>query len=678
VRRRSRTGLAAAAFLVASLAQAAASAAGPGLDFSIREGRIGNHFFREGEVAAHTVLTDGREPRLVVAFPAGNSGVSLWFRPTDPGAAWSGAGTTRAVRGTTADGDPLHGIETQLVVEGGTLVVDAAVLGSVRVIRDYLHSRSLDDELAATVSAGDDRAHWYRDRLDGEGGYRLELEILAGSVSGGAGEPVTLSPSADGRLSMRLRALTGDPPLTPIPRERLLTDEAGGDPLARRVLAFLSYEEKLLAGSWRFLTYFGRDTLMSVRLLMPVLTPAAIEAGLGSVLARLNPAGEVAHEEDIGEFALLRRDGESDRPLYDYMMRDDDFMLAPIAAHYLLDHGEGRRRAAAFLAAATPGGEPNGKALAANLRFVLEQARPFASDPRLENLVWLKEDAHAAQWRDSREGLGFGRIPWDVNAVFVPAALRAIARFADSGLLDTHAADGSLADAGALAKAWEREAPAFFEVRLPAAAARDAVAEYARDLAVPEEPAIAALEREQGAVTFNAVALRADGSPVAVLNSDEGFALLFGELSARDVQDRVRAMLRPFPAGLLTPVGLVTANPAYAPADVERVFTRGHYHGTTIWSWQQALVAAGLDRQLARDDLPAETRNELESARERLWQAIGRGRELQNSELWSWAWAGDEWQAVPFGQRRGDETESNAAQLWSTVYLALEPPAPGR
>lgn len=672
------TGLAAAASLLAAAAANAAGATGPELDFSIREGRIGNHFFRDGEVAAHTVLTDGREPRLVVAFPAGNSGVSLWFRPTDSSAAWSSAATTRAVRGRTPDGDPLHGIETQLVVEGSTLVVDEAVLGSVRVVRNYLHNRSLDDDLAATVAVTGNRVHWYRDRLDGEGGYRLELEVLAGSVSGGAGEPVTLSPPADGSLSMRLRALTGDPPLTPIPRERLLTGEAADDPLARRVLAFLSYEEKLLAGSWRFLTYFGRDTLMSVRLLMPVLRPAAIEAGLGSVLARLNEAGEVAHEEDIGEYALIRRDGESDRPLYDYMMRDDDFMLAPIAARYLVDHVEGRRRAAAFLAADTPGGRPNGEALVANLRFVMDRARPFASDPRLENLVWLKEDAHAAQWRDSREGLGYGRIPWDVNAVFVPAALRGIARLADSGLLDRYAAAGSLADAGAFAEAWEREAAAFFEVRLPAAAAREAVADYARGLAVPDGPGLTALARGNGGVAFNAVALRADGSPVAVLHSDEGFALLFGELSARDVQDRVQAMLRPFPAGLLTPVGLVTANPAYAPAEVERVFTRGHYHGTTIWSWQQALLAAGLERQLARDDLPADVRIDLETARERLWQAIGRGRELQNSELWSWAYGDGAWQAVPFGQRSGDETESNAAQLWSTVYLAIEPPAPGR
>lgn len=37
------------------------------------------------------------------------------------------------------------------------------------------------------------------------------------------------------------------------------------------MLTFLSYREKYLAGSWRFDTYFGRDTMMSLTLLAPVL-----------------------------------------------------------------------------------------------------------------------------------------------------------------------------------------------------------------------------------------------------------------------------------------------------------------------------------------------------------------------------------------------------------------------
>ena len=43
------------------------------------------------------------------------------------------------------------------------------------------------------------------------------------------------------------------------------------DPVSQNVLEFLSFHDKLLAGSWQYDTYFGRDTLISVRMLMPVL-----------------------------------------------------------------------------------------------------------------------------------------------------------------------------------------------------------------------------------------------------------------------------------------------------------------------------------------------------------------------------------------------------------------------
>ena len=149
--------------------------------------------------------------------------------------------------------------------------------------------------------------------------------------------------------------------MTPLPEAQLLNTSAEADATARHALTFLSYQEKFLAGSWRFNTYFGRDTLMSVRLLMPVLTPAAVEAGLGAVLTRLSPQGEVAHEEDIGEFAILDhlRAGQSrsDAPVFDYKMIDGSFMLAPVAAEWLLSDARNRSRSASI-----PGahGRPHG------------------------------------------------------------------------------------------------------------------------------------------------------------------------------------------------------------------------------------------------------------------------------------------------------------------------------
>ncbi len=69
-------------------------------------------------------------------------------------------------------------------------------------------------------------------------------------------------------------------------------------------LSFLSYENKLLAGAWRFLTYFGRDSMIAMLLLGPVLSEGeggAIEAGIAAVLERINQTdGNVCHEETIG------------------------------------------------------------------------------------------------------------------------------------------------------------------------------------------------------------------------------------------------------------------------------------------------------------------------------------------------------------------------------------------
>ena len=44
--------------------------------------------------------------------------------------------------------------------------------------------------------------------------------------------------------------------------------------------------------------------------------------------------------------------------------------------------------------------------------------------------------------------------------------------------------------------------------------------------------------------------------------------------------------------------------------------------------------------------------------------------------MWSFAVDDKSYRVVPFGQGKGHHTEANAAQLWSTVYLALDAPLP--
>jgi hypothetical protein len=93
-----------------------------------------------------------------------------------------------------------------------------------------------------------------------------------------------------------------------------------------------------------------------------------------------------------------------------------------------------------------------------------------------------------------------------------------------------------------------------------------------------------------------------------------------------------------------------------------------------IWSWQQALLAEGIARQLARRDLPDATRAKPAVARQALWQAIRGAAEMSTSELWNCRVDAGTWYVVPFGHGAAEADESDAVQLWSTVYLAVPPP----
>jgi hypothetical protein len=93
-----------------------------------------------------------------------------------------------------------------------------------------------------------------------------------------------------------------------------------------------------------------------------------------------------------------------------------------------------------------------------------------------------------------------------------------------------------------------------------------------------------------------------------------------------------------------------------------------------VWSWQQAMLADGLAWQLLRDDLPAATRANLGDAQAALWEAIEATAQLRRSELWSWDVVDGELVPTPFGQGADHHSESNAVQLWSTVFIAVRPP----
>ena len=640
------------------------------LAFRIDEGRNINSFLREGPVAAHLLLRSGTEPRILVAFPAGNSGVGLWFEKTSAKVAWTLVSPPKPITRLDEERRPLRGIEFEISADVPELQPLAAVLSSVRVLRDYELQRNAPDEVMVKPRVTGNVISWERDRLDGAAGFRL-------SIDGQKGARVATDrflASASGSMRLKVQALTGEVPLVPL--TALLTQRAGNDVRARDALSFLTYQDKFLAGSWRFDTYFGRDTLITGLLLAPVLDPQAVESAIASVLDRLAPNGEVAHEEDIGEFAILRnmREGRGrvDTPVYDYGMVDDDFLLAPLAASWMLGDERNRARASRFLLRRAVGLERNGEALARNLTWVVKRAASFAKDPRALNLVGLKPGRMTGNWRDSEQGLGKGRYAYDVNAALVPAALGATARLLDSGLLDEYLDVDQLRTLKAAresAQVWAAQAPRLFDVDVSAMRARQNIAAYAKETGVDGGRARRSLSAAP--LAFHALSLDDEGTPIPILHSDEGFRLLLTEPAPDELTRCVVAIMRPFPAGLMTDIGLLVANPALANADLRRDFTRFAYHGTVVWSWQQALLAAGLERQLRRTDLPAAVRTQLSHAREHLWTVIERSRTLRTSELWSWSYADGHYRVEPFGRSTADADESNAAQLWSTVFLGI-------
>ncbi|MDS0856540.1 hypothetical protein NUV25_02350 [Burkholderia pseudomultivorans] len=647
------------------------------LSFRMDTGGQINAFYRQDKVAAHLLVRSSTKPRLLVVFPAGNSGTGLWFDDTAQPVNWSLDTPPSALSAPDTHGRPLYGIGADVSVDTDTLTIRQSLLSNVRFLRDFNGGATIPPDIVTAPTLQGSSAQWQRDRIDGAPGYALRITLRdGGSIAPAAGGKLVLrAPAGAHTLKLHVDALSGETPLSPITRADLLAPSVNPDPVSQNVLEFLSFHDKLLAGSWQYDTYFGRDTLISVRMLMPVLEPAAIEAGLSSVLGRLSDDGKVAHEEGIGEFALIdnRKNGRPNdpSPTYDYKMIDGDYLLAPIAAAWLIDDTRGQARAAAYLAQRGSDGQTNGNRLVVNLLHVASTAKPFAQQPSVANLIHLRPGEIVGNWRDSTDGLGGGVYPYDVNAVLVPAALRAANAFLAHGLLDPYldaAQRAALADTANEAAVWEQQAPPLFQVSVPAAQAAADVSAYAPSAGVPAGTAPGA------PLSFYALSLDQQGQPIPVMNSDGGFALLFGTPPDDQLQRIVADVTRPFPTGLVTDVGMLIANPAYASQTLWPKFTSSAYHGTVIWSWQQAMWVAGLDRQLGRQDLSDATRALLTQARQTIWQVISNGRDMRTSEMWTWSYANGRYQTDAFGTRSADATEANAAQLWSTTYLAIRDP----
>ena len=594
--------------------------------------------------------------------------------------------------------------------------------------------------------------------LDGKDSLVLELRVDPRTASmDAAGDSLRLRARTGRVVPFTVRIVTSGRTLTPLTREQIFTPEflayvaaaratgeRAGAPRtaatdARRVerqvrgFELLASREKLMAGLPTYATYFGRDMLMTALMMQPVWRPEMSSFVIASALRKLSIEGRVSHEEALGgqavreaaaEYAALvtrarglpagaDRDGalaaartvlrDLRRVRENYHMIDAEFQLPIVEARWLSDPAVPDERKRAFLLDSTEGSSRLVRMLR-ELALLAELTAPYAREPIATNLVsFAPRDSGrwaSQSWRDSNVGYAGGRYAMDVNAVWAPHALDAMARVLDAlrqmkllsdGVVRAAAPRGDssalvryVRDPAALRAAVEqwRGAEHHFAVRLTADELRERIRQ--RLAALPEAErahwngVLAATHADTEPLEFLALSLDASGQPIGVANSDVGTRLFLGDLvrgaGAPDSSERhavlrdVRTFARRYPVGLLVDgVGPVVANDAYATPSVWAAFERDRYHGPrVVWGRENNLFLLGATRRLqqAASDTPALAayRKELKSAIEQVGSAVEASG--FHSELWSYELR--DGRIVPVRYGSGSDV-----QLWSTTDLTV-------
>lgn len=227
-------------------------------------------------------------------------------------------------------GSPVVGISTK-VRFNSTAVLNVPILGSIRTIRDFTEGPSI---LVPVIQSA---INFTKEQSTGVLLSRLWLDnktiTQMSFVPLESGSTVTIhgNKTVLDAGTYEFNATFDYPQLTQLSAREVLNAESqdliAQQPDQTTSLSFLSYSEKLVAGAWRFLTYFGRDTMISLLLMQPVLSEGeggAIEAVISAVLERINKTdGFVCHEETIGDYATYQHlllNQTSTAPLCSYIV----------------------------------------------------------------------------------------------------------------------------------------------------------------------------------------------------------------------------------------------------------------------------------------------------------------------------------------------------------------------
>ncbi|GAP92813.2 putative glycogen debranching enzyme [Rosellinia necatrix] len=667
-----------------------------------------NYFVSDCSSASQVVITSPVagsglrpvDPRLLIAWPAGNSGIVTYFLSSD-GSNGSLAIALESIPGMNRSISPLVGGVTGIISFNSSALLNLAVIGSVRTIRDYVEGNSLSTKIQDALQIqkpGNGTIQLSRTWLDNVTETFLTFQSRNEERATVQGRNVYFE-----KGSYLFNAWHSYPEPEQLSTSKTLNPQSQDliiqNPDETASLSFFSFTSKAVAGGWRFLTYFGRDSLISLLLLQPVLSEGgggAIEAILSAAIERIDARdGSVCHEEVIGDYATYLNEQQGipgTDAQCDYKMIDTDFFLPIAMNEYFVKSWRGRDRRDLFLARNASVFRSNSHLTYADLVLttvekIMSITEAFEQYPTAASLIRLKEGQTVGQWRDSNTGLGGGRIPYDVNTALVPAALYAIASLAAEGLFPSHPEWYQMANKRA--QFWEEEALPFFEVQIPPGKAHDLVKSY---IAETNFPGDVDTTEPVSPIRFYGISLEANNYPIVkVMNTDDCFRLyLLNSTNQTQLSEFLLQsadnILRPFPFGLSTSVGLLVANPAYAQgsANIDD-FKTSSYHGLVVWSWQLSMMAAGLERQLGRcgdgGDNPDFCFNttlyrRIVEAYNHLWDIIEKNRGHLSSEVWSWVHRDGDYVYTPLGAIPGPEgqipTESDIRQLWSLTFLAVK------
>ena len=462
------------------------------------------------KVAAHIQVPAGTGTRrVVVAMPAGKA--ALCFETTQP-AEW----VMKDDPVTFADGDGQRGVVFTLTTKMDAVSIPVSSIlmhhtlrarfgidpenqnesrlrnliasGGITEIESTL-GMSLHDlsnrgtVIGPIVDAPQGQITFTRRSLDGRHLYRLDFVADAAFAVSQSGANLHISrknPSAPAPLRLTIRASTDFEPLTPMPFDSLV-NETGKKLLVKdkhfaqaiRNFEFLAFTEKFLAGSWNFLSYFGRDTLIAIRIMWRVLSRQAKQTGIQSVTNEISEDGIVNvtdewtddrtvanaiecffREYDRGDTDAARRlmktilDGHvPEHPFLDVL--DQTFMFPSAASHWFkeLDDRELNKwlKTNHQVLGRT---EANLATLLRNWNYILKSAAPciaawqslhskyptlsprqiietYPDEFRRTNKTLVYSIAGAANWRDTYN------LPWhfkaeDINVNLLPMAIAAI------------------------------------------------------------------------------------------------------------------------------------------------------------------------------------------------------------------------------------------------------------